>query len=541
LLFNHMCLSLALATAQPAEAIDFTTVGAVVVDEQAVRAMQEPADATVRRTDPGGAEPLDINVNVPDLISTRIGRYEPCDDTSTVCPDIYTGAFVSTGGFMRIDLTFAGLVNPPGPLTNTFDPTLYGDSPVLGYVEFDVDNQTATGGNRASPEFRYNANVARFGGKPQGAHFVNRIGIDGQDSDQTFATPPWIDRSGVDLTLTLFGETADVLWISELDGDNDGVFEEQETWDIGGRFLQRAQSYDAFAFGGAYRPVTEMRFAHRNDQQAGSPGQIQQQSGASSPTQPPGATTVSMVYPLTQDAYARLTGEPVEEIDADAANASSIQEALTILSASAAFLLNNPPLPNDPYVDVILDWDSQNPDDFLNPGDWRVTFLLGTARPQAVAGEGNLIWTDVLPNVKAGDFNGDGLVSRSDARLFNTFMDTNDGQPDEDADGISANNAIEIIEFGVRFSIYDINYDGVVDDLDFAVVDVLDGDADFDDDVDLADLAMLQQCFTGNSGDVSLTVTPLICREAFDLDDNMRVNLLDYAQIETVINGPNAP
>ena len=54
---------------------------------------------------------------------------------------------------------------------------------------------------------------------------------------------------------------------------------------------------------------------------------------------------------------------------------------------------------------------------------------------------------------------------------------------------------MRILDFAADFSVYDINYDGVVSDQDIAPI-LGDGDNDRDGDVDLADVAGFQRCFS---------------------------------------------
>ena len=59
------------------------------------------------------------------------------------------------------------------------------------------------------------------------------------------------------------------------------------------------------------------------------------------------------------------------------------------------------------------------------------------------------------------------------------------------------------------------------------------GDSDGDSDVDLADFAVFQDCFTGDGS----RVTGPAC-EACDIDGDDRVDLDDFAEVEATLTGP---
>ena len=68
------------------------------------------------------------------------------------CPnpagDPYTGTSIpaAEAHFFRLDVVFAGLLNPPGPLGSTFDPFRFRASPPFGFLDIDVDPGSDTGG-----------------------------------------------------------------------------------------------------------------------------------------------------------------------------------------------------------------------------------------------------------------------------------------------------------------------------------------------------------------------------------------------------------
>ena len=81
--------------------------------------------------------------------------------------DPFEGRFQEDGELLRLDLLIDGLVNPPGSTDPVaFDPFRYGDHPLFGFIEIDVDEDVETGGEIDHPEHRYLGNITRFGGKP---------------------------------------------------------------------------------------------------------------------------------------------------------------------------------------------------------------------------------------------------------------------------------------------------------------------------------------------------------------------------------------
>jgi len=167
----------------------------------------------------------------------------------------------------RLVVTFDGLVNPPGTLA-PFDPFQFGPSPVFGFIDLDVDSDKDTGGEcGCAAQQRFLANVARFGGRPQGS-IGERAAIlpEHWDAACEFDAGPQFERTGADFALVLCG-CWDVTIVSQT-GDMDGMFDAGETWIVRGRFLERAQGYKDTndAFGGSdfglYDPWTNVRFEH---------------------------------------------------------------------------------------------------------------------------------------------------------------------------------------------------------------------------------------------------------------------------------------
>ena len=81
---------------------------------------------------------------------------------------------------------------------------------------------------------------------------------------------------------------------------------------------------------------------------------------------------------------------------------------------------------------------------------------------------------------------------------------------------------------------FDINHNGVVDELDMLLVSVP-GDLDDDADVDLADFASFQKCFAGTE----TPFDPLPCGLA-DLDTDGDVDVEDAQRFEAVMTGPDS-
>jgi hypothetical protein len=160
--------------------------------------------------------------------------------------------------------------------------------------------------------------------------------------------------------------------------------------------------------------------------------------------------------------------------------------------------------------------------------------LWGTARPTALAGEGNYIWTDICPNVVRGDFNGDGLRTRTDARMAGSFVSLRDGDPAFDVD-LTSNGVVELVNFGVWFSIYDVDYDGLVGSYDVSFAQQNHGDYENDGDVDLVDYGAFQRCCASSATGTTVTAA---CRDAFDMDNDGVVDLEDLDGFIQRLKGP---
>ncbi len=488
---------------------------------------QDPVgDGRLLRTDAGADGPVDPGVHhPPDVVAYVLSAWEPDDPQS----DPFTGEWQMNGPFLRLDLTFAGLVNPPGTLGccgHPFAPFKYGPHPVFGYVEIDVDGSAETGGELDSPRFRYTGNAARFGGLPRGARFSNRLALDAGAFDGNINTGPFVERSGEEFHLALLGWLFNEAGIIRTDETN-AVFEPGETWLIPGRTFHRAHGYEPFSYAccrgtlGSYEPDVVLRFSHDVIEDR---------------------TTVSLVYPRTNNASAALAGAGgVEALDGDPANQNSVLEGLDDL----VFAAKNPQ-PNwlsDPRYAIIAGWSAYelwpDPNDarqFLQPADWEVTVLVGGSYA-AVQGDVTFVWSDMMPNAVPGDFNGSGGVGPADVALFDAFIAAHDGQSPRDEDGV-VNGVVDIVEFGPNFSLFDVNYDGLVDASDRPIVPN-DGhrpaDFDHDRDVDQSDFGHLQACMGG------AVVLPAVGCEDADLDFDDDIDQDDFGVFQVCHSGPTVP
>jgi len=428
------------------------------------------SDTVVRRTDQGVDGPLGEGVHEsPDLIWGRMGNWVP------TAPDgnIYdSGAWDTAGQFFRVDLFFDGLINPPGTLGlagSAFAPYLYGLNPVFGFVEFDMDASVSTGGETWAQGDRYLGNLARWGGKATAPQFADRVALSGTDVWNDFDTPPYVQRSGEEFHIALLGE--EITEIEEINGNADSTFDEEEIWLVRGTLFHRAHGYEEFSFAvgpppGAYEPGdVEIRWKH---------------------WPPPNDTTqVTLIYPLTNQAWVDRSGEPLAVVmNGDASDQNSIEEALEDLAFSAMYAPQGQH--DDPEWPIIADWGNQSPADYLIANDWGATLLVGMSYTEPDGGGALFAWTDVVADVLLGDVNGDGTVDAADAQEIDDFISMHDGVDGEDGD-TSENGSIMIIDFGWNFSIYDLNYDGFVDNVDvFAVV--IPGDMDLNLEVNIADV-----------------------------------------------------
>jgi len=463
-------------------------------------------DATVRRTDgvPAGA-PLPPGHALPDLNVCRIGAWQP----SSPAVDLFTGDFNSNGAFVRIELEFDGLINPPGPLTAPDDPFRYGPNPLIGFFDIDADNDVETGGELLLPEFRYLGSAARFSGLVPQARFADKAALDvcPGSFDDDFTTGPYFpETSGEDFHLFFvhFDETT-----YDVGSNGDLVFEPGEQWLLRGPFLQRSNVYEPVSFAipdGSYIPPdTQVRFTHKVAQDR---------------------TTVTLVSPLSNAAAAAALGEPVEPLDGDAINQSSIHEGLDDLWFSARFATSVEQ--NQPEFPLIEKWEEKNAANFLDPVDWQFTGTFLGAFVDTSGASNVLAFSDIFPNVLAGDFNGDQVVDLLDRYAFDQFIiDADGGLCDEDTviDGV-----VDLINFGENFNVFDVNYDGYVDGLDSELLP-RPFDPNGDGDVDLGDYAALQRC-SSTQGALPPSCIP------FDTDVDGGLNALDWESFVGSVTGP---
>lgn len=437
----------------------------------------DPAgDAVVRRTDPGNDGLINAMGVLPDVVSISSSGWQAPDASS----DRYTGSVMNSGGadLFRIDVVFDGLINPPGPLglgATPFDPFRFGPSPVYGFVEVNADRREDTGGELGNAaKLRYYANISRFGEVPEGSE-SDLAARSGDDLDSDFFTAPFFERSGQDYSLNLCG-CYDVT-VVETFGDDDGSFDAGDTWVVRGRFWQRAGGYEeaSAAFGGSffglYDPFVEMRFSH--DPFADE-------------------TTMTLVEALTMVGAAQLRDEPVQPIDLDVSNHTSVEEALTDIKYGAS----------DPFLSaeariLVEEWEGRDVDDALEADDWEIFAIFGTS--YLFPEETLYVWTDAVGDHYYADLDADGVVTQMDLAAFDSELASIDGSP-ADADGV-VNGEFEIINFGVNFNLLDFDSDGTVDGNDrVLMLGETPGDCDGNGSVNFSDLSCILFSFGPGTG-----------------------------------------
>ena len=409
---------------------------------------QDPANDAIHRPSDDGASRVFFDSVAPDLVSMSLSGWT----TTTPATDPYTGNEAGVGAHLfRMDIVFAGLVNPPGELgLGAYTPDSFGDRPVYGFIEIDVDGSADTGGELpAIARQRYLANAGRFGGVPSGS-LGARAARSSFDLDETFESGPQYERSGAEFALTLCG-CFDPTIVSQ-DGDLDGVFDAGETWIVRGRFLERFQAangYSAF-FGaptfGEWSPNVDLRFSHDAGQDK---------------------TTITLVYAMDQVGAAALAGAGmVEPTDYDISNHTSIEEAIIELIEIADFEI----ILEEEIAALIDGWEGRTETPYLDTSLWSVTAIVGTTYTSL--GEALYVWTDVGFEWKFGDFDADGVSVITDRDLILSEITAKDGGI-EDGDGV-VNGSLLLQAFADAFSVYDLNYDGVISNDD---VDVFDAEA----------------------------------------------------------------
>lgn len=479
-------------------------------------------DQVARLTDAGANGSFDPEQHrLPDLLTIVLGQWQPTNPRT----DPFDGHWGAQGKFFRLDLDLDGVVNPPGPVgccgEPAFDPFRYGPNPICGYIELDMDLDVDTGGETESARLRYLGNIARFGGTSQYAPIQDRIALNGLAFDSDLTSAPWVERSGEDFHLALVGWEIGPGQIQRSD-TSDWIFGAGETWWVTGHLFQRAHGYSQFSSAccrsgapiGNYDPSVTVRFSHNLASDR---------------------TTISLVYPLTQEGAAAMHGNPQPEtMDVLYTNQSSVQEGLWELKISAESALEADR--NLPEFALIAGWEEKDPDSFLDPAAWRITALLGGSYTSAE--DALFVWSDVFPNVLAGDFDGDGNSDADDLGAFDAFLLSFDGVAPMDADG-QVNGSVLIADFATGFSVFDLDYDGVVSAADRQLIgDNLFARTDFDHDgdADQADFAYMQRCL----GEAAPLWGGSLCQRA-DLDKNGDVNADDLTIFTGCATGPAIP
>jgi hypothetical protein len=427
-----------------------------VLASQAGAQLVDPAgDAVVRRTDQGNDGPISPAAVLPDLTRIVIQGWT----MTTPGGDPFTGSPVGgPANLMRIDAQFAGMLNPPGPLGlsgQPYDPYRFGPSPLYGFIEIDVDNDADTGGQlTGAARLRLLGNVGRFGARAPGALAGRTAEYAGQ-RDNDYLSAPFFERSGEDFALSFCG----CFTPSVEGGDNNGngVFDPGEVWMVRGRFFPRAAGYapaspvQGGSAMGQYDPRVLLRWSY----------------SAVADT-----TTVSVVYPLTPAGAATMFNRPVQGIDIlfddTGANAYSLQEAVQDLITEAQGGYPGWGMPTGLTAILMQHWAGKVATDYLNPANYHVQGIVGTAYSSQDFDTGALyVWTDVAFGLPQGDLNGNGVADGVDAGLVTQYLAVTDGT-NGDADGV-VNGSVPVTDLGLNFLIYDVNGDGVVngDDIDF--------------------------------------------------------------------------
>lgn len=446
-------------------------------DDYAIHA-DPVGDAVVRRTDIGASGVVDSFAHrLPDLRRLIIGSWKPSNPSQ----NLYVGQWdeSSNNRFLRVDLEFDGLVNPPGslPLEWGYNPFEFGPNPVFGFIELDVDRSADTGGDLAFPEVRYLSNGGRFGGIPDARNELrDRFAIDRDDIDGDCTSGRAIEYSGEEFHIALL--RSQYTGHRVVAGDDDDQFESGETWDLDGTWLHRAHGYERFSLCGSepYQPPCTLRWSHAVATDV---------------------TTVTLVFPLTNRAARDMRGESnTEPYDCDPLNQASVQEVLEDLTFSGEYWLSHP----RDCKQIITGWYDVDASQYLRPRQWEVNALLATSYAQEAGSGYGFVWTDIYPDATLGNVNGDSLTNHDDYIDFYDYVRARDGS-ENDADGV-ANGQVVLFAFADAFSVFDLNYDGIVDADDAALLEKP-GDMDGDQDADLDDWRAFSVCWSGPQGGVA--------------------------------------
>lgn len=466
------------------------------------RVYTDPAgDAVLRRTDPGADGLVHPDAGWPDYVRVAYGGWQ----TNTPASNPYNGSWrdARDTNLLRIDLVFHGLVNPPGPLNlrgEGYDPYLYGMNPLYGYVEFDLDSDRDTGGEIDDVRNRPLGNLSRFGGRLDDS-LGQRAAVSAFDFDGNLLTEPFVERSGEEMHLAFCA--CSPMTIDPLNDPTPATFDAGDTWIVSSRFLRRTHAFSRYsaAFGGSapgeYDPVVRLRFQHNT--------QTDQ-------------TTVTLVYGLDNSGAAALRGEAVQPIDLNAGNQTSILEMLNDIRFAA--VRTSDPGVGTPY-DLLREWRDNNHaelEEFLRADSWTMLALFGTAyaieEPEAL-----FVWTDVGPGFNFGDCTGDGFVTTADVQSIQAAIGQTDGTS-FDADR-RANGQTRLVDFGPNFALFDLNYDGVINSLDVAMIGTHRlGDVNNNGSVEIHDLTLLRAMRGLGSGH-------LLFNPAADLNNDLRIDSVD--------------
>ena len=268
-------------------------------------------DAAIRRTDVGANAPLPAEFEPIDLLSVVVDGWQP----SSPSTDLYSGSTVDgDADFVRIRVVVDGLVTPPGPIGLNgfpFNPYQFGDRPITGFIDLDIDEQKNSGGELMPiARNRYLANIARFGLSPQGS-IAERMVQSGDDIDSNFFVGPQFERTGAEFTLIMCGCFSPV--ILSQSGNMNSLFDAGETWVVGGRFFERFESFEiaSLLFGGStfglFDPPTALQFIHDISSDI---------------------TTITLVFPITNAGAAMEAGQSEQSIDLSLSNHTSMEEAI---------------------------------------------------------------------------------------------------------------------------------------------------------------------------------------------------------------------
>ncbi len=410
---------------------------------QEAQVLLDPDDAALRRTDPGNNGLVPAAATLPDVLQMTLCAWQPFNATNP-----YAGTCVSAvpnnPGMFKLELTFEGLVNPPGTLGfsgQPYSPYQFGPSPVYGFLDIDVDENTDSGGDvTSSAGLRYLGNVGRFGRRPTGAI--------GWRAAPTESVGPEQMRSGGDFALTFCG-CFPVTIAQHVTGNTNSTFEAGETWLVRGRFFQRTSGYTCAStvFGGSgtgtYDPFVNVRFSHD--------AALNQ-------------TTVTLVYATNQFGAGVLLGLPLTPpINFSILNndPSSVHEGLNDVKVNAplAQLL----CPATLSI-LFAPWITQFPENHLDPARWDVRGIFGTAYAEPEPPPAYYAWTDTVFVETPGDMNTDGLktaVDRAEVIARIAFLDGSS----RDCDGV-VNGSVMICNYGAAFELWDVTGDGVMDCFD---------------------------------------------------------------------------